>query len=75
MTKHTRRANWTYKNGVANDSDIYLACVAIVENMLRTVRIGDDPYMAARAIISHLAHDAGLSPRKGRVRPTRKPGR
>lgn len=65
MTKRSS-AHWTHKHGVANDSDVYLACVTIVENMLRNVRVGDDPHMAARAIVSHLAHDAGLAPPKPR---------
>lgn len=56
--------NWTYRNGVANSSREYLACVEIVERMIRTLTIGSDPYFAARSIVSHLANDAELAPMK-----------
>ena len=59
-----KKGNWTVgRNGRSNSSRYYLQCVAMVENIVRNAHVGDDPYLIARSIVSHLAHTAKLRPR------------
>lgn len=65
-----RQRDWTVgRSGRSNDSRYYRACVDIVARMVRNARVGDDPEMLARAIVSHLAHDAGLQPAAPQTEP------